>query len=68
MHGMTGFELVREVWMTRADIPVVVTSGDFRPEDIRIAEGMQIRDLVVKPDTVEELGRVLHELFTRPSS
>jgi CheY-like chemotaxis protein len=68
MHGMTGFELVREVWTTRADIPVVVTSGDFRPEDIRLAEAMRIRDLVVKPDTVEELGRVLHELFTRPAS
>jgi DNA-binding NarL/FixJ family response regulator len=47
-------------------MPVVVTSGDFRPEDVRTAEAMQIRDLVVKPDTVEELGRVLHEAFSRP--
>jgi signal transduction histidine kinase/DNA-binding response OmpR family regulator len=65
MRGMTGFELVRNVWATRPDLPVVVTSGDFRPEDLRSAEQMKIRDLVIKPDTVEELGRVLHELFSR---
>ena len=29
---------------------------------------MRIRDLVVEPGTVEELGRVLHELFTRTAS
>jgi CheY-like chemotaxis protein len=66
MRRMTGFELVRAVWEIRPDMPVVVTSGDFRPEDVRTAEAMQIRDLVVKPDTVEELGRVLHEAFSRP--
>jgi len=68
MRRMTGFELVRAIWAIRPDIPVVVTSGDFRPEDIRTAETMRIRDLVVKPDTVEELGRVLHELFSRASA
>jgi signal transduction histidine kinase/DNA-binding response OmpR family regulator len=66
MRRMTGFELVRAIWDLRPDIPVVVTSGDFRPEDVRTAEAMNLRDLVVKPDTVEELGRVLHEAFSRP--
>ncbi len=60
MHTMSGFEVVREVRRTRPSIPVVVTSGSFRQEDIRAAHALGLRALVVKPDTVEALGRALH--------
>jgi two-component system cell cycle sensor histidine kinase/response regulator CckA len=61
MPGMSGFDLIREVRRHRADIPVVVTAGYFGPEDVREAERLHLRALLMKPDTVDELGRVLHE-------
>ena len=61
MPGMNGFELVRALRQARADVPIVVTSGAFRAEDIRVAESLELHALVVKPNTVDELGRVLHE-------
>jgi CheY-like chemotaxis protein len=48
-----------------ADIPIVITSGYFRAEDIREAESLGLRAFLVKPDTVEELGRILNEEMSR---
>jgi two-component system cell cycle sensor histidine kinase/response regulator CckA len=61
MPGMGGFQLTRQIWEIRPDMPVVVTSGYFTDEDMRTASAIGLRSLVVKPDTIEELGRVLHE-------
>lgn len=65
MNGMSGFDVVRAIWETRSDMPVVMTSGDFRPEDVRDAERLGIHNLVLKPYTVEELGGVLYEALTQ---
>ena len=61
MPSLSGFELVRRLRRTRADVPFVITSGAFRAEDLRTAESLDLHALVVKPNTVDELGRVLHE-------
>ncbi len=61
MPGMSGFDLVRELRRKRADIPVVVTSGYFRPEDIQEAEALGLSAMLVKPNAVEELGLILHD-------
>lgn len=61
----SGFDLVREVRALRPDVPVVLVSGAFRPEDLRLAERLGIRDLVVKPGSVDELGKVLDGIFAR---
>ncbi|HVN87408.1 MAG TPA: PAS domain S-box protein [Candidatus Binatia bacterium] len=68
MPGMSGFDLARAVQSLRADIPIVVTSGFVRPEDEVAARQLGIRDVVLKPDTVEELGRALDQLFRVPTS
>jgi signal transduction histidine kinase/ActR/RegA family two-component response regulator len=59
MPSLNGFELVRRLRKTRPEVPFVITSGAFRAEDIRVAESLHLHALVVKPDTVDELGRVL---------
>lgn len=61
MPSLSGFELVRRLRKTRCDVPFVITSGAFRAEDLRTAESLDLHALVVKPNTVDELGRVLHE-------
>ncbi|MFO0735357.1 MAG: response regulator [Labilithrix sp.] len=61
MPGLNGFQLVQALRRERVDVPIVVTSGAFRAEDVRTAESLGLHALVVKPNTVDELGRVLHE-------
>jgi len=65
MPVMNGFELVRELRHTRRDLPIVVLSGYFRPEDVAEAESLGLRALLTKPDTVENLARVLHDEIQR---
>ena len=60
MYPMSGFDLVRAIREVRPDVPVVITSGYFRQDDVVEAGALGLRSLVVKPDTVEELGRALH--------
>jgi PAS domain S-box-containing protein len=65
MPGMDGFQLVRQLRLQRADVPIVVMSDYFRPEDIVEAESLGLRALLAKPDTVKDLGRVLHDEIQR---
>jgi CheY-like chemotaxis protein len=63
MPRMSGFDLARELRAIRPDVPIVMTSGYLRQEDQEMAETMDIRELILKPHTVEELGRRLDRLF-----
>jgi CheY-like chemotaxis protein len=63
MPGMSGFHVAQAIRQIRADLPVVVTSGYVRAEDREMAKQVGVRDLVLKPDTVEELAGVLAKVF-----
>jgi PAS domain S-box-containing protein len=63
MPVMSGFDLAREMLAQRPDLPVIMTSGYVRAEDHAAAKAAGIRDVITKPNTVEELGRVLDRLF-----
>ena len=60
MHGMSGLELARAVRALRADVPVVLTSGYPRQEIVEAARAIGVRDVILKPSTVDELGAALH--------
>jgi CheY-like chemotaxis protein len=63
MPQMSGFELARELLVTRPGIPIVMTSGFVRSEDQETALQMGLRDFILKPDTVDQLGRTLDRIF-----
>ncbi|HEV8644387.1 MAG TPA: ATP-binding protein, partial [Burkholderiales bacterium] len=63
MPGMSGFDLARALLEIRPDVPIVMTSGYVRPEDQEMASRLGIRELILKPNTVSELGRILDELL-----
>jgi PAS domain S-box-containing protein len=63
MPGLSGFDLSSQVLAIRPDIPIVMTSGYVRPEDQERALNMGLRDLILKPDTVAQLGRTLDRVF-----
>jgi PAS domain S-box-containing protein len=63
MPQMSGFDVARELQAIRPDIPILMTSGYVRAEDREAARACGIRDVILKPDTVDELGQALSALF-----
>jgi len=63
MPEMSGRDLARGLLQIRPDVPIVLTSGYVRSEDVESAKQLGIRDVLLKPNTVEDLGKVLHALL-----
>jgi PAS domain S-box-containing protein len=63
MPGMPGFDLVREILKVRPELPVIMTSGFVRPEDQKTAAQLGVRALILKPNTDDELARLLDQIF-----
>jgi PAS domain S-box-containing protein len=63
MAGMSGFDVARDVLSLRPELPVIMMSGFIRPEDQQAAAELGVRAVILKPDTVEELGHVLNRLL-----
>jgi len=68
MPGMSGFELARGVLATRPDIPLLMTSGYVRPQDEEAAHNIGVRAVILKPNTVDDLGKMLDRLFQERES
>jgi len=58
---MSGFDLARAVLELRPEMPVLMTTGYLRTDDEKLARAAGIRELILKPVTVDELGRVLDD-------
>jgi signal transduction histidine kinase len=65
MPSMSGTDLAQAVLQIRPDLPVVLTSGYIRAQDQEVAKRVGVRELILKPDTVEDLGDTLHRLLGR---
>lgn len=63
MPQLSGFDLAKQLLAIRADIPIVMTSGYVRPEDQERALHMGLRDLILKPDTIDQMGATLDRIF-----
>ncbi len=64
MPGMSGVEFAREVLRGRPGVPLVLISGYFKPEDVQAARELGVTELVLKPNSVEGLARVLHRVLS----
>jgi len=64
MPRMSGRDLAARFLQIRPDVPIILATGYIRPEDTEGARQLGIRDLVLKPNTVEELGHVLHRILS----
>jgi PAS domain S-box-containing protein len=63
MPGMSGIKLARELLAVRPDLPILMTTGYVRPGDETAVREAGIRALILKPNTIEELGDELDRLF-----
>jgi signal transduction histidine kinase/ActR/RegA family two-component response regulator len=67
MPGLSGIELARRIRAIRPGLPIVLTSGYMRPEEIETARGLGAVEIVLKPRLVADLGSALYRLLTGPA-
>jgi PAS domain S-box-containing protein len=65
MPGMSGVDLAAQLMRIRPDADVVLTSGYVSEEDAARAREVGVREIVLKPNTIEELAPLLGELLAR---
>ena len=65
MPGMSGFDLACEILQVRPGMPMLIASGYIRPQDNEQIRSLGLPGLILKPDTVEQLGETLHKLFKK---
>jgi PAS domain S-box-containing protein len=62
MPHMSGFEFARDILALRPGIPVLIATGYLRAEDDASARAIGVREVILKPTTMDEFGRVLDRL------
>jgi DNA-binding response OmpR family regulator len=62
MPAKSGFELSQKLLQIRADIPILMVSGYFGPDDAATGAQLGIRQLVHKPLSMRRLGELLSEV------
>ena len=65
MPGMSGLEVARALTHIRADLPVVLVSGYLSPETHRTALDAEIKEIVYKPNMLQELEEVVARVIDR---
>ncbi len=64
MPGMSGTEFARHILEICPEMPVVMMSGYIRPEDETNARQLGVYELILKPETIDDLAQALDRLFT----
>ncbi len=63
MPEMSGLVLASEMLAIRPEMPVLMTSGNIGEKEQANALAVGIRELLLKPVSMDELGKVLNRLF-----
>jgi CheY-like chemotaxis protein len=67
MPGMSGLDVARELLASNPDLPIIITTGYIRADDVQAARDIGVRDVVLKPDTIEELASLVQTHLARAS-
>ncbi len=62
MPGISGLQVAVEVLRLRPEIPVVLSSGYITEDQKENARRIGIREIIYKPNSVEELSTAIHRL------
>jgi PAS domain S-box-containing protein len=63
MPGMSGYDFARELAAIRPGVPVILASGYVRPEDEEHARAVGAREMMLKPNEIEEFGAAIARLL-----
>ena len=64
MPGMTGTDLAREILRKHPHSRIMLVSGYLPPREIETARSLGIHEVLLKPDTVDELAAAVHRLLS----
>ena len=64
MPGFSGLDVAQELARIRPDLPLVITSGYITDELQAGAQAAGVRRIVHKPNTVDELCRIIQQLLS----
>ena len=64
MPHMDGATLVRELHGVRPELPIIMVTGYIRPKDLEEASGLGISELILKPNSANEMGEVLSRILS----
>jgi PAS domain S-box-containing protein len=65
MPGINGLDVARRVLEIRPEIPVLLASGYVRTEDVELARGIGVREVIWKPTTINEMGELLGRILAK---
>ena len=68
MPQMSGVELARELLQIRPGMPILIASGYVNPVDNEEIRTLGLPDLLLKPNSIEELGQIIHSIFANCKS
>jgi PAS domain S-box-containing protein len=66
MPGMSGIDFARKLLTIRPGMPILIVAGYIRDSENEEVRRLGLPDMILKPDTIEELGRTLAARLTRP--
>jgi CheY-like chemotaxis protein len=68
MPGLSGLALTEQVRSIRPEVPVVLVSGYFRPEDLESAQRLGVKGVIFKPHSAQELSETIRRVIGRRDS
>jgi PAS domain S-box-containing protein len=63
MPGASGMDFARSVLELRPEVPVILTTGYIDPDDLELVRQIGVREVILKPTTLEEMGRSFRRLL-----
>jgi len=63
MPGASGMDFAKSVLDIRPDVPVILTTGYIDPDDLDRVQRIGVREVILKPTTIEEMGRSFRRLL-----
>ena len=67
MHGMSGLEFAHQIMNIQPCAKVVILSGSKDPNWADFARASGVHDVILKPDTLEEMARALEQALSNAS-
>ena len=64
MPVMSGLEVAAKILHARPDVPLLLTSGYMRQEEIDAARALGVRHIALKPDSVAQFGPLVQRLLS----
>ena len=68
LSAMSGLDVARELLALRPTLAIVITTGYVRTDDVAAARELGVRDVILKPDTIDELAAVVQKHLATQAS